>query len=734
MSALGDRFPALARLGLLRERAIPYVAQLSETECGPACLAMVLGYHGKEVSLEEVRDVCRVGRDGVDAFRLVEGANQLGLRGRGLKVPLEELSELPVGATILHWEFSHFVVLAGVDGRTGAIEVMDPALGRRTVSADEAGRAFTGVALTFEPRDTFAPVRRQGTIYGALRDLVLSSGVLPRLLTISLVLQVLGLALPVLTAQIVDRVLPRGDLDLLLVLLVGLGTMIAFETVGSVVRGYLLSNLRARLDTQMSLGFLDHLVSLPYSYFQLRSAGDLMMRLNSNSVLRETLTSTALSGILDGLLVVVYLAVLLVGSPPMAVAALAAGVVDVLVYLLFRRRLRELANRSLQAGSRAQGYEVEMLTAMETLKAMGCEHRAVGHWSNLFVDQLNVDLARDRVDIRTDAILGAVRAVGPIAVLATGTYQLVGGHLTLGTMLALAAVAGSFIEPLSKLVHTAMSLEVIRSTLDRVADVLTARPENDQPGLQAAGPLSGHVVLDRVSFSYAPEAPPVVREVSLEILPGQFVAIVGRSGAGKSTLANLILGLYRPASGRILFDGRDLAGLDVGSVRRQLGIVNQNVSLFAATVRENISLSDPSLGLDRVRAAARRACIDGDIMAMPLGYNTPLGDRGSALSGGQRQRLALARALVRRPAVLLLDEATSALDAQTEAQVGASLAALDCTRVVIAHRLSTVRAADVILVMEEGRLVEAGDHHTLLRNQGPYARLVAGQLVDGAAS
>jgi ABC-type bacteriocin/lantibiotic exporter with double-glycine peptidase domain len=366
---------------------------------------------------------------------------------------------------------------------------------------------------------------------------------------------------------------------------------------------------------------------------------------------------------------------------------------------------------------------------METLKATGGEQRAVGHWSNLFVDQLNVKLQRDRLSIKTDAVVGALRMAGPLAILAVGAREVMNGRLSLGGMLGLAAVAGSFLEPLANLVHTLLSLETVRGYLERVNDVLAAQPEQTAE-LRAAPRLRGQVALERVSFRYGPQAPFVVSDVSLTIQPGQFVAIVGRSGSGKTTLAHLLLGLYRPASGRVLFDGVDLAELDLRSVRRQFGVVNQNLSLFGASIRDNIAMGDPSLGMGEVEAAARLACVHDDIMALPMGYHTLLLDRGGAVSGGQRQRLALARALVRKPALLLLDEATSALDAATERDVQASLQELACTRIVIAHRLSTVKRADLILVMDDGEIVEAGTHTQLLDQAGAYSELVAAQLDD----
>lgn len=722
-----DRFPALQKLGeLASQKRIPHVQQLTATECGAACLTMVLAYFGKAVRLEEVREVTGIGRDGATALALVQAAHYFGLRSRGVRIEIEDLEYLDPGS-ILHWEFNHFVVFERL--RKNGVDIVDPAFGRRFVPMEQFRRSFTGVVLLLEPSDKFETQAKQDrTLWRHVKRVLADSRNWVRLLVTSLLLQVFALSVPVLTGALVDRVVPRGDYHLLLVLSIGLLSLVGFHFLASMIRAYLLLQLRTYLDARMTLGFLEHLIDLPYVFFQRRSAGDLMMRLNSNTTIREILTAGALSGLLDGTLVVVYLIILLVASPSMGLLVLVLGVLQIGVFIFTRRKQRDLMSENLHIQAKSQSYQVEMLTGIETLKAMGSEQRAAEHWSDLFVDVLNVSLARGRLSAWIDSITSTLKLGSPLLILGMGALLVLQGNLTLGTMLALTSLAAGFLGPLSNLVGTAGQLQILGSYLERIEDVLAAPAEQDPTRARQPAKLKGRITLEDVSFRYSPAAPMVVRNVSLEIAPGQFVAIVGRSGSGKSTLSSLLLGLYAPASGVIRYDGVDLSELDLRSVRRQVGIVTQRPYLFGTTIRANIALSDPTLPLDQVVEAARRARIDHEIAEMPLGFDSLLLDGGASLSGGQRQRVALARALVRQPAILLLDEATSSLDALTEREVQDELAKLRCTRVVIAHRLSTIVHADLILVLEDGRVVEQGRHDDLVKRRGVYHHLVSAQL------
>jgi ATP-binding cassette, subfamily B, bacterial len=706
-------------------RRIPFVQQLEVSDCGAACLAMNLAYHGRSVSPEEIRRATRTSRDGVSALSIVEAARAYGMEPRAVRVELDGLKHLERGS-ILHWEFNHFVVLDRIT-RAG-IDILDPAVGRRRIPMDRFSESFTGVAILLKPGASFSKEKRskRGT-WRYLRPLLARSGLLSKVGVTSLLIQLFALATPILMGVIIDRVIPTGDRSLLLAIMVGLTGMVLFHLLSTFLRGHLLVALRTHLDVSITTGFISHLVKLPYQFFLQRSTGDLMARLNSNATVREILTSGAMSTLLDGTLVSLYLLLIFAQSFAMGLVVVILAGLQIAILLFGYKPIQRVMAESLQAQARSQGYLAQMITGIETLKSVGAESRSVGQWTDLFVDEINASIVRGRLNALIETLTSSLRMASPLVVLSIGVIAVMNNDMSLGTMLALSALATGFLTPLSNLVAVGMQLQVLSSYMDRINDVLDTSPEQDPADVEPAGELEGHIALERVTFSYGENAPEVVKDVSLDIPRGRSIAIVGESGSGKSTLAHLILGLYRPTAGRVLYDGRDLAKLEATSVRIQLGIVPQSSFLFGTTIRANIALTYPEASLDEVERAARLAAIHDDIMAMPLNYETVLSDGGASLSGGQRQRIALARALVHDPAILLLDEATSSLDSVTEARIYANLEELDCTRIVIAHRISTIARADLILVMDGGVFVEQGTHDQLMAAKGRYFELASSQ-------
>ncbi|HSO40116.1 MAG TPA: peptidase domain-containing ABC transporter [Labilithrix sp.] len=720
-------FPALERLGdHLRRREIPFVQQTMATDCGAASLAMTLGLHGHHVSLEEVRAVLGISRDGVKASAIVEAANRFELEARGVKIALEDLVHLPQGS-ILHWEFVHYVVFDRMEG--DVLHIVDPATGPRKVPAPEARKSVTGVALVLEPRETFVQQKKgESVVLRYLRAALRASQDWGRIAAVSLTIEGLTILLPLITGRLIDRVIPRSDVHLLYVLVGAFSVAAVFYLLAALVRGHLMLHLKTRFDTRMTMSFVHHVLRLPYEFFELRQPADLQMRVSSIQQIREVLTGALLSAGLDGSLVVAHLFFLATMSLRMFGIALVVVSIQGGLYLATRRRLRELSADVLAKQTAASNALNELLTGIESLKAGGVEHRAAQTWAGNYVDVLNVSLRRGSTQATSEALLGMLKISGPVLLLIIGILDVMDRRMSLGTMLSANAMAVGFIMPTMNLLSTLQQLQQARAQLMRIEDVVNTPVEQPEGSRLPAPPLSGRISLDRVSFRYGPKLPLAVKEVSLEIRPGELIAIVGRSGSGKSTLGRLLLGLYQPAEGSIRFDGMPLSQLDLQSVRQQLGVVVQRAHVFGTTVRANIALGEPTMPLEQIMEAAKRARIHEDIASMPMGYDTAIIAGGSSLSGGQRQRIALARALVNRPAALLLDEATSALDAVTEHEVSLQLDELSCTRVVIAHRLSTVVNAHRILVMERGELVEQGTHAELLARGGLYAHLVTMQM------
>ncbi len=713
-----------------RWKRVPELRQMSAVECGACCLAMILNYYGRATSVSEVQERCGVGRDGLSALAIVKAARQYGLRVRAVSLKKNDARFVTFPA-IVHWEFNHFVVVDRWSSRH--VDIVDPAVGRRRLTSEEFDEGFTGILIMLEPGAQFerqAP-SRAFSLWTYLRSLPHMSSIVAQIIGTALLLQILGLGAPLLTAIVVDYIIPTKTSDLLILLGTGMLFLILTQGVMKLLRSALLIYLQTRLDAQMMLDFFEHLLSLPYRFFQLRLSGDLLARVESNTAIRDILTSQMISTLLDSCSVIVYLVILIMQSKLIAGVAVAVGAFQVGLLLLTAPIIRRLTMRDLVAQGKTQGYLNEVLAGIAAVKAAGAEQRALARWTNLFFDEMNISVRRNYLLSGVSVVFETLQSLAPLLLLWIGATQVMTGAMSTGTMLALNTLAASFLIPLSSLAASGQNIQVARAHFDRIADVLGSEPEQDSQQVYTPPQLSGRIELKSVTFQYDPNTPPILNDVSIHIRPGQKVALVGKTGSGKSTLGKLLIGLITPTKGEILFDGIALQKLNYQEVRRQFGVVLQDAFIFSGSVRENISFNDPQMEMARIVKAAQAAAIHEDIEKMPMGYETLLSEGGSVFSGGQRQRLALARALANHPALLLLDEATSALDVTTERAVEQNLQRLSCTQIVIAHRLSTVRNADLILVLDQGRVVEQGTHQQLLRRRGFYAQLIKIQIENG---
>ncbi len=715
----------------LQRRRVPVLIQLSAVECGAACLAMLLSYYGRKTSVSEVRDRVGLGRDGLSALDIVKAARGYGMRVRAVSLQENDFRFVTLPA-IVHWEFNHYLIVER--WTPNYVDLVDPARGRRRVTADEFDKSFTGVVLMLEPGvqfDRSSVARRLSLRAYALNYVKLAPVALLQIIGASLLLQIFGLAVPVLTAVVVNSIIPFGMKDALTVLALGLFILLVAQLVTTLLRAVVLLYVQTKIDAQTMISFIEQLLSLPQRFFQQRSSGNILARLSSNIVIRDTISNQLVTTVLDGSFVVIYLLILLFTSPLFCLLVVIIALLQVALLLTTNRLLRDMTSRELVALGKSQGYVVEALTGIATLKSAGAEQRTLGQWTNFFFDQMNISVRKNLISWTIDTVMNTLRTFSPLLLLVVGTVEVLNGSLQVGTMLALIALSTAFLTPVASLVTSGQRLQLVRSHFERIADVMEAEPEQDVATVDEPPKLSGTIRLEKVHFQYDSRSPMILRDIHVSIAPGQKVAIVGRTGSGKSTLGNLLLGMYLPTQGEIYFDNIALRTMNYQAVRSQFGVVLQGSAIFSGSIRENITLNNPAMTFEQVVKAAQMAAIHDDIMQMAMEYETLVSEGGSALSGGQRQRLALARALANAPVILLLDEATSALDVVTERAVEENLRTLECTQIIIAHRLSTIRNADLILVIDQGTIVERGSHDELLKQDGYYAKLIQSQLASG---
>lgn len=693
---------------------VPYIPQMEMVECGAACLAMVLGHWGHHAPLPEVREACKVSRDGASAASLLEAARKYGLEAEAVKVEVEHFHDLPLPA-ILHWDFKHFVVLERL-ARKG-VRIVDPAAGARFVPSLELGHRFTGVALVFAPDDGFTfRARRRPSLRRYLDIIRELHPSLIQVLAASLMLQVAGLIFPMANRLLIDHVILPKYLPWLWGLALALGTAVLAKMLLTLLRSYVVQGLRYGMDRRLMEGFVGHMVSLPLAFFLQRPPGDLVNRVESHVHIRDLFSSKTVSSILDAFLLLGYAGLMLAYHWGLALTVLALGGLRVALLGFLRNHNEQLMTTELAVYGQEQAILVEALAGIETVKATGSQGHVLSRWTPRLVRRMNVGMERQKLRIASQQAMSLLQGVTTVAVFWVGGREVLAERMTLGVFTAFLTLQSLFMTPLEALLGAFTDLQFLASHLVRLDDIMEHPAEPS--GTVDPGRLSGSISLAGVGFRFSEGSPWILRNIHLSIRPGEKVALVGRTGAGKSTLARLLMGMHLPTEGRIAFDGKDMKNLDLARLRSQLGVVLQDSFLFDDTVRANLSLRDPDMPMSRIRWAAEMVQIHERILQLPMGYKTRLGENARILSGGERQRLCLARAIAANPAILLLDEATSSLDLETEALVHANLAALGCTRIIIAHRLETLKDADRILVMEGGAIVQQGTYDQLAEQPG----------------
>jgi ATP-binding cassette, subfamily C, bacteriocin exporter len=717
------------------------VRQADSSDCGAAALATVARHYRQQLSLPQLRELTGTDRSGTTLRGLADAAERLGFAARGVRGTYETLPALPLPA-VAHVKnaegLGHFVVLHRVTS-TGVV-LADPGQGIEKVAREEFCRRWTGHLLLLVPdalasRDAGAAQAAQPAgpgrrLLGLLRGHV---RVLAEACACALLVLVLGMATSFFLQHLVDGVLVRQEGRLLNALGVGMVLLVLFGTLFGVLRQYLLAHVARHLDLSLLAGFARHLLRLPVRFFETRQVGDILARAFDTFKVREAVSGTLTTAVVDGMLVVLLLGVLWLYDGPVALVASAFVPVLFLVVALHHPAARRRARASMEQASLFYSHLAEDVAGVETVKAFGAERSRCEEGENRLVRYLQELFGQQLVGLSMEGLSLLVTALAGVVILWYGGHRVMAGALTVGQLLFCYSLLIYLLEPLRRLASVAIKLQDALSAVDRLYQVLDleTEPLND-PGKVSCTGLRTALELHDVSFRYGSRGT-VLDQINLRIPAGQTVAIVGESGSGKSTLLKLLQGFYQPTEGRMQVDGVDVRDLDLASYRRRIGMVAQDPQVFTGTMRDNIALGRPGATLAEVMAAARAAGLDEFIAGLPERYQTVLGERGANMSGGQRQRLAIARALLRQPELLIFDEATSHLDTATERAIQANLqtALAGKTAVLVAHRLSTVREADYIYVLQAGRIAEEGTHRELLDRQGWYAALWQHQTEDG---
>ncbi|KQQ68013.1 ABC transporter [Pseudomonas sp. Leaf127] len=686
-------------------RRLPLILQTEATECGLACLAMIAGYHGHHATLTELRRRFSVSLKGITLRQLMQAADELNLGTRAVRLELDDLGKLKLPC-VLHWNFNHFVVLQGVEGQ--CLTVYDPAQGVRRLSQDQASQSFTGAALEVWPGNDFAhqppkPHVRLLSLLGRVSGLYAS---LIQVLLLALALEVFALVSPFLLQWTIDTVLITQDRALLTTLLIGFGLLLLMQQTLSTARAWVMLHMSTLLSVQWRANVFSHLLRLPIHYFEKRHLGDVVSRFGAVGQIQQTLTAAFFSTLLDGLMAIATLFLMFLYSPLLASIALAAMTLYALLRWAWYRPLRRASEEQIIHAARQESHFLETVRGIRTLKLFQRQTERRSAWLALLVEQINAGLRTQKLQLVYTQFNALIFGVEHLLAIGLGASLVMDNRFTVGVLMAFMAYKSQFVSRVARLIDHLFELHMLRLQGERLADIVLHPPEDggEVSNVITLNSMPADIVIRNVKYRYGEQEPFVLNGIDLCIAQGESVAITGASGCGKSTLINLLLGIHKPTEGQIQIAGLDLERTGTQGLCNRIATVLQDDSLFAGSLADNIAFFEPGPDLERVMACAAKASIHADILGMPMGYNTLVGDMGTVLSGGQKQRVLLARALYKKPDILILDEATSHLDVQCEQRVNEAVGALNVTRIIVAHRAESIASADRVVRIEAGRI------------------------------
>lgn len=706
---------------------VPVVMQMEALECGAASLTMILAYYGKWVPLEQVRADCGVSRDGSNAKNVLKAARSYGLSAKGYRYEPEDLKKNGKFPCIVHWNFNHFLVLNGFKGNKAYLN--DPAKGNYAVPMDTFDKSFTGICLMFEPEENFQPGGKQKSILAFAKKRLAGAGAAVAFVVLTTIISsLIGIIQPAFSRIFLDRLLTGQNPEWLYPFLGALAVLAAVQLIMAWIQSVWSLRINGKMSVTGSASFMWKVLRMPMEFFSQRMAGDIQQRQSSNASIAGSLVNTFAPLILDTIMMVFYLVVMIRYSWILTLIGIVSILVNMAVAQLISRKRINITRVQMRDSGKLAGATVAGIEMIETIKASGAENGYFEKWAGYQASVNTQKVKFSRLNQYLGLIPAFVSGLSNTAVMIIGVWLTMSGQFTVGMVMAFQGFLGSFTAPAEKLISAGQTIQEMRTEMERVEDVMEYPTDVEFADAQddvEYDKLSGLVELKNVTFGYSRLSAPLIENFSLTLKPGSRVAFVGPSGCGKSTLSKLISGLYKPWSGEILFDGKPIYAIDRNVFTGSLAVVDQDIILFEDTIANNIKMWDTSIEDFEMIMAARDAKLHEDIMQRDGGYQYRITEGGKDFSGGQRQRMEIARVLAQDPTIIIMDEATSALDAKTEYEVVNSIKERGITCIVVAHRLSTVRDCDEIIVMDNGKVVERGTHEQLYAQGGAYAKLIS---------